>query len=1020
MLEVISRSPGNLQLVLEAMLEKAVRICDAKFGNIYRWDGELLHLLAAHNTPPALVKARRQSGIRATSFTCRMVETKTAVHVADLAADEAYTVKRDPTEISGVELGGVRTLLIVPMLKENEFIGSFSLYRQEVRPFTDKQIELVQNFAAQAVIAIENARLLSELRQSLEQQTATSEVLGVISSSPGDLEPVFASMLKNAVRICDAKFGIMNFPEPGGVRPVAMHNVPEAFAELRRRDPVVHFGPKHPLARAAATKQVVHIPDLELYADEDAVIAKFRELTGARTILHVPMLKDEELVGIVSIYRQEVRPFTEKLIELVQNFAAQAVIAIENARLLNELRQRTDDLTQRTTDLTESLDRQTATSKVLDVISRSAFDLQAVFETVVESSGRLCGADRAFILRFDGELLRMAASHNATPVWREWVAQHPIRPGQHSASARAALERRTIHIPDVMADPEYTYGVGIESYHTVLAVPILKGDALLGVLIVYNLEVRPFTDKQIALVETFADQAAIAIENVRLLDELRQRTHELGRSVEELRALGEVSQAVNSTLDLETVLSTIVANAVQLSGTEAGAIYVFDDRHREFRLRATYGMDRELIEALTQQHIGMDEPNVVTVFAEREPLQIADLKERVPSAVNEIIMRAGFRAVLVTPLLRGEDIVGLLVVRRCTPGAFPQNTINLIKTFAAQSAVAIENARLFQNVETSLEDLRTTQDRLVQTQKLASLGQLTAGIAHEIKNPLNFVNNFSGVSSELIDELQETLKGASLDDKIRREITELADTLRDNLDKIVQHGKRADAIVKNMLLHAREGSGEHRLVDANALVEESLNLAYHGARAEKQSFKINMERSFDPAAGQVDVFPQEITRALLNVISNGFYAATKRKEQDDSDGYEPTLAASTKNLGDRVAITIRDNGTGIPSDVKEKMFNPFFTTKPAGEGTGLGLSICHDIIVKQHSGSIEVDTAARRVHRGPSYSAARGCVHRWGTNLTHWMRCLTIASFRGNAGCRSLSDRSGHEPAGKTGCIGRE
>jgi two-component system, NtrC family, sensor kinase len=257
-----------------------------------------------------------------------------------------------------------------------------------------------------------------------------------------------------------------------------------------------------------------------------------------------------------------------------------------------------------------------------------------------------------------------------------------------------------------------------------------------------------------------------------------------------------------------------------------------------------------------------------------------------------------------------------------------------------------------------LEDLRTAQDRLVQTQKLASLGQLTAGIAHEIKNPLNFVNNFSWVSAELIDELQEILGKVKVDANTLAEIAELTNTLRDNLDKIVQHGKRADSIVKNMLLHSREGSGEHRLVDANALVEESLNLAYHGARAENQSFQINMERSLDPAAGQVDVFPQQITRALLNLISNGFYAATKRKEQNDSEGYEPTLTASTKNLGDRVEIRIRDNGTGIPSDVKERMFNPFFTTKPAGEGTGLGLSICHDIIVKQHAGSIEVESQA--------------------------------------------------------------
>jgi two-component system NtrC family sensor kinase len=608
--------------------------------------------------------------------------------------------------------------------------------------------------------------------------------------------------------------------------------------------------------------------------------------------------------------------------------------------------------------LRESLQQQTATSKVLEVISRSAFDLQAVFETVAENSVKLCGADRAFIYRFDGELLRMATAYNAPPELKKFNEQ-PFRPGRHSASARAALERRTIHIPDVLADPEYRHGAkDVADSHTVLAVPILKGDDLLGVLTIYHMEgIRPFTDKQIALVETFADQAAIAIDNVRLLDELRRRTQELGQSVGELRALGEVSQAVNSTLDLETVLSTIVAKAVQLSDTEAGAIYVFDAPRRELRLRATYGMDQELIHALTQQHIGLEESNVARALAQREPVQIADLEEQAPvSSLNEIILRAGFHALLVAPLLRGGEIVGTLVVRRRTPGVFPQNTIDLIKAFAAQSAVAIENARLFKDVATSLEDLRTAQDRLVQTQKLASLGQLTAGIAHEIKNPLNFVNNFSSVSVELIDELREALGGTHLDSKLRADIGEIADTLQGNLDKVVQHGKRADAIVKNMLLHSRQGSGEHRPVDINALVEESLNLAYHGARAEKQGFTITLERSFDPAAGEVDLFPQEITRALLNLISNGFYAATKRKAGADGGNYEPTLAATTKNLGNSVEITIRENGTGIPTEAREKLFNPFFTTKPAGEGTGLGLSISHDIIVKQHGGSIEVDT----------------------------------------------------------------
>jgi signal transduction histidine kinase len=322
-----------------------------------------------------------------------------------------------------------------------------------------------------------------------------------------------------------------------------------------------------------------------------------------------------------------------------------------------------------------------------------------------------------------------------------------------------------------------------------------------------------------------------------------------------------------------------------------------------------------------------------------------------------------YRTVLAVPMLREDTPIGVLILSRSEVRPFAEKQIELATTFADQAAIAIENVRLFEGVEfrtrelaASLENLRTTQDRLVQTQKLALLGQLTAGIAHEIKNPLNFVNNFSGISAELIDELQDTLNGMPLDDKARAEINELTGTLKSNFDKVVHHGRRADAIVKNMLQHSREGSGEHRVVAINGLVEESLNLAWHGARAETQGFEIKLKQSFDPSAGEADIFPQDIRRAVLNMISNGFYAATMRRAQNNGGDYEPTLTASTKNLGDRVEIRIRDNGIGMPPEVKEKMFNPFFTTKPTGEGTGLGLSISHDIIVKQHGGSIEVET----------------------------------------------------------------
>ena len=347
---------------------------------------------------------------------------------------------------------------------------------------------------------------------------------------------------------------------------------------------------------------------------------------------------------------------------------------------------------------------------------------------------------------------------------------------------------------------------------------------------------------------------------------------------------------------------------------------------------------------------------------ECKPIQVNDVAADPEYILREGQRLGGVRTVLGIPLLRESAPIGVIVLTRKAVRPFTDKQIELATTFADQAAIAIENVRLFEaeqqrtlELATSLEELRTAQDRLVQTQKLASLGQLTAGIAHEIKNPLNFVNNFSDVSVELIDELREALADAALE-KRQAEITELTDTLRSNLDKIMQHGKRADSIVKNMLLHSREGTGERRPVDINGLVEEAVNLAYHGARAEKKGFNITLEQALDPTAGQVDCFPQEIIRVLLNLIANGFYAATQRKGLMDNSDYEPTLATATRNLGDRVEIRIWDNGAGIPPAVKEKMFNPFFTTKPAGEGTGLGLSISHDVIVKQHSGIIEVES----------------------------------------------------------------
>jgi two-component system, NtrC family, sensor kinase len=948
-LGVIRRSPANAQPVFDAICESASRLCEAMFSVVWRYDGDLLHYAASHNFTPEVLdhifKTYPKRPDRSVAAGRAILDGRIA-HVPDMLADPGYAHEL-------ALAGNWRATVAVPMLRDGKPVGAISVGKAEAVPFSERQMQLLTAFADPAVIAIENVRLFNETKEALEQQTATSEVLKVISSSPGELEPVFNAVLANATRICEAAFGNLFLREGPIFRAVARQSQ-KNHADILRRRPVIDLrdNPGIPLDRIATTKQIVHIPDLrtdQSYIGKNELIIPLVEVVGIRTYLVVPMLKEGELIGAIGMYREEVRPFTDKQIELVQNFAAQAVIATENTRLLNELR--------------ESLQQQTATADVLEVISRSAFDLQPIFETVAESAVRLCGADKAFILRFDGELLHPVVAHNASPELTEFMRQNPIRLGRGSTAGRAALERRTTQIPDVMADPEYTYGSkAIDPVRTVLAVPMLKGDELLGVILTYRLEVKPFSEKQIALVETFADQAVIAIENVRLFDEVQARTRDLSESLQQQTATSDVLKVISrSAFDLQTVLQTLVESAARLCDADQATI--LREKDGAFYRAEAYGFTREFMDYVKDIPIQAERGSASgRALLEGRVVHIADVKADPEYTLVEAQRLGDYRTILCVPMLREGAPIGVMILTRSEVRPFTDKQIELVTTFADQAAIAIENVRLFESVEArtrelaaSLDDLRTTQDRLVQTQKLASLGQLTAGIAHEIKNPLNFVNNFSVVSTELIDELQDTVKGP-IDDKARAEIKALTDTLKENLDKVVQHGKRADAIVKNMLLHSREGAGEHRLVDINALVEESLNLAYHGARAEKQGFNITLERSFDPAAGEVDIFPQEITRALLNLISNGFYAATKRKADANGGDYEPTLTAATKSLGDRVEIRIRDNGTGVPPEVREKMFNPFFTTKPAGEGTGLGLSISHDIVVKQHAGSIEVDT----------------------------------------------------------------
>jgi signal transduction histidine kinase len=618
--------------------------------------------------------------------------------------------------------------------------------------------------------------------------------------------------------------------------------------------------------------------------------------------------------------------------------------------------------------LDEALAQQAATADVLKIISRSSFDLQSVLETVITSAVRLCGANRGSIFLREGEVFPLRAASGTTPGFLQFWAANPCKAGRGSATARVIASGKIEVIADVLADPEMEMPPdSLKNIRAALGVPMLRDDRVEGVMVLTRPEPGPFSQSQIDLVQTFADQAVIAIENARLFDEVQAKTRDLSESLQQQTATADVLKVIaSSTGDLQSVFDQVLEKATGVCGAEFGLMGLFDGDI--YRRVASYNVSQAFeASAPRERRPDPDSPTGIVGRTGRvvrvDDLSQSELYLARRPAVVVLVEAAGARTLVVVPMLRDARPIGAISIYRKEVRPFSDRQVELLKNFASQAVIAIENTRLLnelrdrtEELSRSLDDLRTAQDRLVQTEKLASLGQLTAGIAHEIKNPLNFVNNFSSLSAELVGELDETLAPAPLDQKMRGDVGELTAMLKANLEKVVQHGKRADSIVKNMLLHSREGSGEHRSADINALVEDSLNLAYHGARAERPGFNITLARNLDPNAGAVELYPQEITRALLNLISNGFYAATKRKSEARDDSFEPTLSATTKNLGNKVEIRIRDNGTGIPDEVKEKMFNPFFTTKPTGEGTGLGLSMAHDIIVKQHGGRIDVQT----------------------------------------------------------------
>jgi GAF domain-containing protein/signal transduction histidine kinase len=913
-LKVISRSTFDLQPVLDTLVETAARLCAAdgagmamRKGEVYRYVS--LYASYAIDEYSAMLRQRAFAPGRDTTIGRVALEGE-LVHIADIAADPEYALPESLT------IGKIRTNLGVPLLRDGTLLGMLTVYRQEVRPFSDKQIALLQTFADQAVIAVENTRLFTEQQEALEQQTATAEVLGVINSSPGDLGPVFHAILEKAHTLCGATLGSLFLFDGELFRAAATHGYPEDLAERLRQGVIL-----------SATTQLlddsvrwVHNPDLTLLDAPTARAVSGRG--GVRTNLMLPLRKDARLLGAISCNRQEVRLYSDKEIALLENFATQAVIAIENARLLGELRERTEDLQ-------ESLEYQTATSDVLKAISRSTFDLQPILDTLVETATRLCDAEGSSIATRDGEVYRVVADFPVRPEWDALVRTHSFQPGRNTITGRVLLERQAVQIADITADPEYDLpeAARVANIRTLLGVPLLREGEPIGVIRLSRTRVEPFTERQIELVRTFADQAVIAIENTRLFGELQARTDELAQRQAELRVTFDNMADGVVMFDEELRLAAWNRNfqeIIDLPDDFLAASQTYSDYIRYLAGRGEFGA-------------GADPEAELRRYSENAHRHYSFERARPDGRVIEVRHN---------PVPSGGFV---LIYSDITERKRSEAEIRAARDAAEEASRTIAAA---------YQELKTAQARLIQAEKMASLGQLTAGIAHEIKNPLNFVNNFAGLSVELLDELKETAAPAiaGLAEDERADVDEIVAMLTGNLEKIAEHGRRADGIVKSMLEHSRGGSGERRAVDLNGLVEEALNLAYHGARAQDQSFNITLERDFADAIAPIELVPQDVTRVCLNLFGNGFYAATKRQKEGADPAFKPTLTASTHDVGEAVEIRIRDNGAGIPPEIRDKLFQPFFTTKPTGEGTGLGLSISWDIVTQQHGGAIEVDS----------------------------------------------------------------
>ena len=906
-LSVISTSATDVQPVFDTIVKNATQLCEGSGASVVRYDGELVHLVAQYNISAenrdAMQRLFPRPPTREFAVT-RAVLDCTVIHIPDRRQDSEFRSNlANPTE--------ALALLAVPLLRDGRPIGAIGVNRSSPGPYTENQIALLKTFADQAVIAIENVRLFQELTESLEQQTATSEILGVIASSPTNIQPVLDVVAENAARVCGAKDAVI-FRVDGNVLRRAAHYGPILWAGGEESLPVSRGSVS---GRTVVDRETIHVRDMAVESEAEFPEGlSFQRRSGHRTVLATPLLREGNPIGTIMIRRTEVRPFSDKQIALLETFADQAVIAIENVRLFKELQERNRDLT-------EALEQQTATSEILRVIASSPTDIQPVFDSIARSAARLCEAFDVMVLRVDGDVLRLVAHHGPIP-----AGDVPLHRG--TLGGRTVIDRRLFHIRDLQTEvDEFPEGSALareRGHRTTLSVPLLRENVAIGNIQVRRDEVRPFSEPQINLLQTFADQAVIAIENVRLFHELQQRTSELVRSVDELKALGEVGQAVSSTLDLQTVLSTIVGRAVQLSGTDCGIIYEYDESTQEFHLRASYQMEEELVNAYQATPLRLGQGATGRAAETRLPYQIADLRqehELATRGMRPILFRLGYQSLLAVPLLLDQKIVGALTIYRRETGTFAPEIVNLLRTFATQSVLAIQNARLFREIEDKGRQIEAANRHK---------SEFLANVSHELRTPLNAIIGFSEVLGErLFGELNEK----------QAEYTE----------DILSSGRHLLSLINDILDLSKIEAGRMELEVTTFYLPDAIENALLLIRERASRHGIKLERIIDDRLGDFTGDERKVKQVLVNLLSNAV--------KFTPEGGRIKVEA---RLGDSAIITsVTDTGIGIASEDQEVIFEEFRQVgsnyAQKREGTGLGLSLTRKF-VEMHGGKIWVES----------------------------------------------------------------